>query len=730
MQGKILGSRYRVIKYIAKGGFGKTYLAEDIQLPARDKCVVKQLYPSLDDPNFIKVARRLFSTEAQTLNTLGVHNQIPRLMAYFEEDKKFYLVQQYIEGHTLSKELVADEPWSESKVIELLLDCLGILGFVHSKGVIHRDVKPDNLICRQEDNKLVLVDFGTVKEVIAEQTQIVPATVAVGTRGYMPTEQARGKPKITSDIYALGIIAIEALTGIHPTELEENDDGDIIWRDDAQCSLELKQIVSKMTEYHFKERYQSAAEVSAALTNLHHKSQIAPQTEAVQDRPAIQLSDAELTVVRQPQDAVVKDGVVEDSVVNSGSKVPKRSIVLTPGNQTTQDSQPRRSLEAEDPNIRSISKNYVSFPPKTNPLPKAKKSGKTWAIGLTLAVGAIAAGGIHFFNKTATESAQNKVAQQVAEFESMLEVEDYEACYQKAAAMPKAQDKAAKGMSAEKQQEFEAKCGLAAAQAEADALRYDAALAIATTLPETPIQAEIQAQIDSWSGQLLTEASKVYEQEGDLEKAIALVKQIPQDSSVASQAIDVQTTWKEESQANGVIITTAEKALSEEKWVYAKQQAIKVQESSSSMHWQEKAQAIISQAEAGIAATAPPPIYTPVPEEPVEKPVEESVQEPVQKPTTVTPPVEIEKSDPVIREPIKVDKPIENKVETEVKPTKPAPEPTVVDPKPTERVKQDLEPLRDLNGGNQSVPDNSDPVSPEPVSPVPVSPCTRQPRTC
>ena len=227
MQGTILGSRYRVIEYIAKGGFGKTYLAEDIQLPGRKKCVVKQLYPSVDDPNFIKVARRMFKKEAHTLNTVGTHDQIPQLLAYFEEGEKFYLVQQYIEGQTLSKELVAGQIWSEDRVIALLEDCLGILDFIHAQGVIHRDVKPDNLIRRKSDNKLVLVDFGTVKEVIKQQTQLMPLTVAVGTRGYMPTEQARGKPRITSDIYAVGMIAIQALTGILPTKLEEDDDGEV-----------------------------------------------------------------------------------------------------------------------------------------------------------------------------------------------------------------------------------------------------------------------------------------------------------------------------------------------------------------------------------------------------------------------------------------------------------------------------------------------------------------------
>ena len=245
MQGKILDSRYRVLKYIAKGGFGKTFLAEDTQLPGKDQCVVKQLYPSIDDPNFIKIARRLFNTEAETLHNLGNHDQIPRLLAYFEEDEKFYLVQQYIEGQTLGQELTEGKPWSEAKVIELLKDCLNILRFIHSKNVIHRDVKPDNLIRRRADGKLVMVDFGTVKEIISQQTQLLPATVAVGTRGYMPTEQARGKPRITSDIYALGIIAIQALTGIHPIKLPENSNGEVLWQDQAQCSEKTQSNSSK-----------------------------------------------------------------------------------------------------------------------------------------------------------------------------------------------------------------------------------------------------------------------------------------------------------------------------------------------------------------------------------------------------------------------------------------------------------------------------------------------------
>jgi serine/threonine protein kinase len=288
VKGKILGSRYKVIEYIAMGGFGKTYLAEDTQLPEKDHCVVKQLYPSSEDPQFLAIARRLFKTEASTLHLLGDHDQIPKLLAYFEEEEKFYLVQQYIAGQTLEKELDSEKLWSETQVIELLKDVLGILEFIHSKGVIHRDIKPDNLIRRHEDGKFVLVDFGTVKEVLKGQTNI-ELTVAVGTQGYMPTEQARGKPRPTSDLYALGMICIQALTGTFPLDLEEDEEGELIWEPLANISPQLAKILTQMTRYHFKDRYQSATVVLQALDSLPNSNSI----ELLPDNnPAESLSDS------------------------------------------------------------------------------------------------------------------------------------------------------------------------------------------------------------------------------------------------------------------------------------------------------------------------------------------------------------------------------------------------------------------------------------------------------
>ena len=279
MKGKILGSRYKILEYLAEGGFGRTYLAEDTCLPGKDTCVVKQLYPSSQSPRFLEIARRLFKTEASVLHNLGHHLQIPELLAYFEEESKFYLVQQYIEGHTLATELDGERIWTEVEVVELLQDILQILQFIHSKGVIHRDVKPDNLIRRQSDRKLVLVDFGTVKEVLQGQpNNLGQLTVAVGTQGYMPTEQARGKPQHTSDLYALGMIAIQALTGIVPIDLNEDDEGEIIWESSADVSPGLAKILTLMTRYHFKDRPASAAEILQDLAKLPSSRATKPQS--------------------------------------------------------------------------------------------------------------------------------------------------------------------------------------------------------------------------------------------------------------------------------------------------------------------------------------------------------------------------------------------------------------------------------------------------------------------
>lgn len=277
MLDKTIGGRYKIIRTLGGGGFGETFVAEDLQLPDRMHCVVKRLKPQSNDPFVLQTARRLFETEAKVLHMLGKHSQIPQLLAHFEENQEFYLVQELIVGNSLAEELT--QPMPEPYVVALLLDILPILEFVHQQNVIHRDLKPANLICRHHDGKPVLIDFGAVKQIrsqiaIPDATNIESnLTVAIGTPGYMPSEQSSGKPRPCSDIHALGTIAIQALTGIPPERLSDDPTtGEVVWHHFVPVSSGLTTVIDRMVRYDFRTRYQSATEVLEALKPLSHAS--------------------------------------------------------------------------------------------------------------------------------------------------------------------------------------------------------------------------------------------------------------------------------------------------------------------------------------------------------------------------------------------------------------------------------------------------------------------------
>lgn len=273
MLGKILGGRYLIASHLGGGGFGTTFVAEDRHLPGTPRCVVKQLKPATAGSRLLwETARRLFNREAEVLYKLGNHEQIPRLFAHFEEEQEFYLVQEYIQGHELRQELRAGEKLSEAQVIALLQEILEILAFVHLQNVIHRDIKPSNILRRWRDNKLVLIDFGAVKQISTQALSSSGQTslsIAIGSPGYMPNEQLAGKPRFSSDIFAVGIIGIQALTGVNPKNLPEDPiTCEIVWRELVQVSSDLADVLDKMVRYDFRQRYQSAIEALQALNSV------------------------------------------------------------------------------------------------------------------------------------------------------------------------------------------------------------------------------------------------------------------------------------------------------------------------------------------------------------------------------------------------------------------------------------------------------------------------------
>jgi serine/threonine protein kinase len=266
----LLKDKYRPIQVIGQGGFGKTFLAVDEGTPDKVRCVVKQLYLQNSSTLIIRKATQLFRQEAQRLAELGKHPQIPSLLAHFEQQKRLYLIQDFIPGQTLDMELKTKGVYNESQIWELLKDLLPVLKFVHDRNVIHRDIKPSNIIRRQTDGKLFLIDFGVAK--LITDSALFRTGTEVGTAEYVAPEQMKGKALPASDIYSLGVTCIHLLTGISPFELTDISSNTWVWRDflppGSSVSDRLSKILDKLIKPAVNQRYQSVADVLKAVTIL------------------------------------------------------------------------------------------------------------------------------------------------------------------------------------------------------------------------------------------------------------------------------------------------------------------------------------------------------------------------------------------------------------------------------------------------------------------------------
>ncbi len=271
MLGKTLTGRYKIVKVLGGGGFSQTFIAEDGYLPDRPSCVIKQLKPASSQAEILRISRELFDKEAKVLYRLGKHDCIPSLLAHFEEDEEFFLAQELVEGDVLTQEIKRGLCLGEHYTIDFLTDILTTLSFVHRQQVIHRDIKPSNLIRRAIDKKIVLIDFGAVKEVSTQPISQLGHTssLVIGSPGYMPNEQYSGKTMYASDIYAIGMIALQALTGLAPNQIPEDPiTSEFCWRDRAEVTPTLADVIDKMVCFDFRQRYQSADAVLAALQPL------------------------------------------------------------------------------------------------------------------------------------------------------------------------------------------------------------------------------------------------------------------------------------------------------------------------------------------------------------------------------------------------------------------------------------------------------------------------------
>jgi serine/threonine protein kinase len=289
----LLKDRYRAIKPLGQGGFGRTFLAVDEDKPSRPQCVIKQFYPQAQGTSTVQKAIELFNQEAMRLDELGEHPQIPDLLAYFTQDDRQYLVQEFIDGYNLAQELAQQGAYSQSQIRYLLDDLLPVLQFCHVRHVIHRDIKPENIIRRRslpgrstvisENNpgNLFLVDFGASK--VATNEDVNRTGTSIGSPEYVAPEQIRGKALFASDIYSLGVTCIHLLTAKSPFDLHDIHNDTWIWRKYLKSSINdgLASVLDKMIETIPARRYQTVEEVLQDLQEWAPKSNSLPAIKSV-----------------------------------------------------------------------------------------------------------------------------------------------------------------------------------------------------------------------------------------------------------------------------------------------------------------------------------------------------------------------------------------------------------------------------------------------------------------
>ncbi|NJM63417.1 MAG: ABC transporter substrate-binding protein [Oscillatoriales cyanobacterium RU_3_3] len=343
---EFLPGRPLIIHLLGEGGFAKTYLAAQINRPDRPMCVVKEIpFPQSNDPRVLEMARRRFEREASALRRLGQKNScIPELFDCFEENDHFYLVQEFIEGHPLSQELIPDRQWTERQTVALVREVLEILKVVHQENIVHRDITPANLIRRETDGKIVLIDFGAVKEIsrfTASSTGEILTSQAIGTSGYMPAEQydTRSIPRPCNDIYPIGIIAIQALTGRNPNDLPRDPrTGELVWNylildsPAVQISYGFRNILTRMVRYHFQERYQSVVDILRDLNSIESVVNILPDRDVPVTQPQSENGNLSVADVLPDRDVPVTQPESESDNLSIVSILQDEDMTVTPPN--------------------------------------------------------------------------------------------------------------------------------------------------------------------------------------------------------------------------------------------------------------------------------------------------------------------------------------------------------------------------------------------------------------
>jgi serine/threonine-protein kinase len=338
--GQVLDKRYRIVSQLGQGGFGRTYLAEALHR-FNERCVLKEFAPQVQGAAELEKAKELFEREAGALHQLQ-HPQLPKFWELFQADLGggvccLFLVQDYVEGQNYFDSFKSGKRLSEAEVIHFLCQILPVLSYIHAKGVIHRDISPDNIILRESDHLPVLIDFGCIKQVavtaVSNLTRLGALSTRIGKKGYAPEEQMQqGKVYVSSDLYSLAVTALVLLTGKEPKDLYDSYKGTWRWGQEIQLDPQLQAILQKMLAHRPGDRFAYAVDVLEALQSQTSFSpqpnlaQMSTQAVALKANPVPNSPNAQLT----PAPVAANANISQMHTLVVAPKAPPKPIPVVP----------------------------------------------------------------------------------------------------------------------------------------------------------------------------------------------------------------------------------------------------------------------------------------------------------------------------------------------------------------------------------------------------------------
>ena len=642
LEGKTIGdnNRYLLQTLLGKGGMSKVYQALDTKF--EDRRVAIKLMTNYSGANSQHLIKR-FMAEVRAISGLK-HPNIIQIFDFGVTPKEapFYrapfYVMEYFAGKTLQDLLGKNKTVPLESLLKIVRQVCAGLKEAHRKGLVHRDLKPDNifLVAGGAFGEIVkILDFGIAKNISSEaknQTQLTQAGSFIGTYRYASPEQCRGLPNIDqrTDIYSLGVILYEAICGSNPYNLTE--DFSTTEADWIACHIrvtpkplkeqsgfeniqdDLNDLVMKCLEKSPDRRFSDIEELRKSLNNI-----LLPTTE----EPPVQLPPL-------------------PTIVENKEEKNERDLSPKPNFSSNRDAKSDRDSTSGK---------------------QGKKIGKIAGIAIVL-TGILGAGGYFLYDRfmgtkpvvvtdnqpidktpEKTEPATNNNSLLLEKLADRYESKNYQECYQLAL------DNSRQNYL--EMNEWLGKCGLAAAKVKAEANSYTGAIAIAKEIPHTvPNYQEIQDSIKIWSGKILDYANTVYKNEG-IEKAIKVTQVIPDNSSTKSKVTELISQWEKTDKQYQDTINLGQQLLNEKAWYVAKQEIEKIP--TDFKFWRAKAQPVLDRANEGIKNYKPPVTKTPVRKTPVRKtpvtrtpvrktPVRKTpvTRTPVRKPPVTKPPTVIE----------------------------------------------------------------------------------------